>query len=317
MWKISLRRAKVFGEGDVGERIFFKKFFSNTSFSFLSSFWALLPIVPVVLLFAGGLCLAIVQSFGLWLPFAYEGGVWDAYGELAQMHVLESVGLSSWVAFASAALAVSGGLVVAYGVWKLPDALQKYAVIYKTPLILPHIAVGFIVLVFWSQSGVFSSAAYHLGLIRQTGDFPIITYSPFGFGLIMAYALKGAPFVIILAYGMLKRFDVRLVQTARMLGASETVVFLRLVVPYLRPVLHTTFIILFLYALGAFDIPFLIGGSSPEMLSIQVYNLYFKRELADRPQAMALLSLLFMFSAVFIVGYLRLAGRLTQGERKL
>lgn len=277
----------------------------------------LLPLLPLVLLFAGGLCLALGQSFGMWLPFAYDGGVWDAYTALAQPHVFKSILLSLWVAFVSAFLAVWLGLFLAYGVWKLPDTLQKYAVIYKAPLVLPHIAVGFIILVFWGKSGILSSLAYHLGAIEQTGDFPTITYSPYGLGLIMAYVLKGAPFVIILAYGMLKRFDFRLVQTARMLGGSESIIFFRLIVPFLKPVLHTAFIILFLYAVGAFDIPFLIGGSVPEMLPIKIYNLYFKRELTDRPQAMAILSLMFLFSAVFIAGYLRLAGRMHQEERKL
>lgn len=282
-----------------------------------AAFCFYLPLVPMGLLFAIGLFLALAQSFGWLLPFAYSGGALDAYKALAAPHVMMSVGLSLWVGAVSASLAVAGGLATAYMVWKLPGRLQKYAVIYKTPLILPHIAVGFIVLVFWSKSGVVSSIAYHLGLIKQTGDFPTFAYSSYGLGLIMAYTFKGVPFVIILAYGMLKRFDVRLVQTARMLGAGEAGIFFRLVIPFLRPVQHTSFIILFLYAVGAFDIPFLIGGSSPEMLPIKVYNLYFKRELANRPEAMAILSLLFVFSAGFIAVYLRLAGQITHGERKL
>jgi putative spermidine/putrescine transport system permease protein len=84
-----------------------------------------------------------------------------------------------------------------------------------------------------------------------------------------------------------------------------------------RPAMHTAFIILFLYSLGGFDIPYLVGESYPSMISIKVYNLYFKRELANRPEAMAILTCLFLFSLIFIWAYGKVTQRLTSQERKL
>lgn len=274
-------------------------------------------LVPLVVLFVGGLALAVAQSLGYLLPFPLDGGRFDAYRNLWQPHFFKSAGLSLGVAFAAAMSAVWIGAVIASVIWRLPDRLQRASIVYKVPLILPHIAVAFIVLLFWSRSGIFSAAAYHAGLIERIDQFPAVLFSGNGLGMIAAYAYKEIPFAILMAYAALKRLDQRVVFAARMLGGGEVMIFFRIIVPHLSRTLHTVFIILFLYAFGAFDIPFLLGESSPGMLSIEAYNLYFRRELADRPTAMAVLTCMFLFSLVFIWGYTRVASRLQPRERKL
>jgi putative spermidine/putrescine transport system permease protein len=274
-------------------------------------------LLPLIVLFAGGLALAAAQSFGFFLPFPYEGGTLDAYRKLLEPHYLASAGLSFFVALTSAVISVAVGAVVAYLIWRLPDRLEGAAVIYKVPLILPHIAVAFIVLVFWSKSGVISSIGYHLGLVETVSEFPSVLFSGNGFGMILAYIYKEIPFTILLAYAVLKRMNPQQIQTARMLGAGEGRVFTRIVLPHMARTLHTAFIILFLYSFGAFDIPFLLGESSPGMLSIEAYNLYFRRELADRPAAMAILTCMFLFSLGFIWLYTRVAASMKSRERKL
>ncbi|GAB7023012.1 ABC transporter permease [Salidesulfovibrio brasiliensis] len=274
-------------------------------------------LVPLALLFAGGLALAVAQSLGYMLPFDYHGGRFDAYANLLTERCIKSAALSLYVAVVSAGLSVAVGSVLAYGIWRLPERLERAAIVYKVPLILPHIAVAFIVLIFWSKSGVVSAAAYHAGLVASIDQFPSVLFSGNGLGMILAYTYKEIPFTILLAYAVLKRMDPQLVTTASMLGASEPRVFLRVVLPHMAKTLHTTFIILFLYSFGAFDIPFLLGESTPGMLSIEVYNLYFRRELADRPTAMAILTCMFLFSLFFIWLYTRVAKQMQPRERKL
>ncbi|QJT07801.1 ABC transporter permease [Oceanidesulfovibrio marinus] len=273
--------------------------------------------LPCVALFGGGLALAIAQSFGVALPFPYEGGAFAAYQELTRPHLAGSILLSLWVALASAGLSVICGSILAYAIWRLPNALQRWTIIYKTPLILPPIAVGFLAIIFLSRSGVLSSLAFHIGLVDTPADFPSILYGGWGGGIILAYLYKETPFVVLLSLAALRRLDPGLVQTAHMFHASRATIFRTIILPHLAPVLHTVFIILFLYSFGAFDIPYLVGESSPGMLSVEAFNLYFKRTLADRPTAMALLTLMFLFSVGFIVIYTRTASRLGQKERKL
>lgn len=274
-------------------------------------------LIPLALLFLGGLAMTVAQSLGFWLPVPHEGGLFAAYEELLRPHILASAAHSLWVAAVATAISVALGAVLAYLIWRLPERLERLSVVYKVPLILPHIAVAFIVLIFWSQSGIMASIGHHLGLVNTVQDFPSVIHGGSGAGMILAYVYKEVPFVIILAFAVLKRLDPRLVQTAAMLGAGPATIFFRVALPHMRPALHTASIILFLYAFGAFDIPFLLSESSPGMLSMEVYNLYFRRDLINRPVAMAILVCMVIFSLGFIVAYTRIAARLSGKDRKL
>lgn len=283
--------------------------------------WRLSPLaLPLAVLFAGGLALAVAQSLGYGLPVPSETVGLAAYSQLATPKIYTTWALSLWVGFASAFASVWIGLLLAWGIWRLPARLQPVATVYKLPLILPHIAAGFIVLLLFSQSGVFASLAYHLGLIEMPREFPSILYGSYGLGMILAYMFKEIPFAILLCLAALRRLDPQLENTAIMLGAGRLQRFRSIIVPHCTPVMHTAFIILFMYGFGAFDIPWLLAGSSPGMLAVEVYNLYFLRDLANRPTAMAILSGMFVFSLVSIVLYTRVAkrmGRQGQKERTL
>ncbi|WP_285908022.1 ABC transporter permease [Pseudodesulfovibrio pelocollis] len=281
----------------------------------------LLPLSPLILpmglLFLGGLALALAQSLGFWLPVSHQGELLDAYKAALAPHYLASMAFSLTIAFVSAGLSVAFGTLGAWAMWNMPPLLQRASMIYKMGLILPHMAVAFVVLILWSRTGFISAIAFHMGLVDDPGQFPAILHSGNGAGMIIAFVAKETPFAMLLALAVLARTDRRLVQVARMLGAGPVRIFVSVVLPRLTPALHTAFIILFLYTLGAFDIPFLLAESRPGMLSIEIYNLYFKRELTDRPTAMALLVVLFVFSVAFIMVYSHVASRLEDRVRKL
>lgn len=275
-------------------------------------------ILPYLVLFCGGVFLTVCQSVGLLTPLPHAGGAIDAYARLlTDPAFIASFIFSLGVAAASALCAVAAGTILAYRVWLLPKQLATAALVYKIPLILPHIAVAFVILVFWSRSGILASVAHSLGIIQSMHDFPNILYSGWGIGMILAYTLKGTPFAMLLVMALLVRFDARQIQTAAMLGASGLRIFFTIIIPRLAPAMHTGFIILFLYSFGAFDIPYLLSESRPGMLSIHVYNLYFKHDLARRPEAMAILTIMFCFAVLFIVAYSKVVSRLENGVRKL
>ena len=278
----------------------------------------LLPLlIPFALLFIGGVALTVAQSLGFFLPVPVDGGLWAAYtAVLTDGSFWASFGFSLYVALVSAGMSVVLGAVLAYNVWKLPRVLQGPAVIYKIALVLPHISIAFIVLVLLSQSGFVASVAQNLGLVDEPADFPALLFAGNGIGLMAAYVFKGLGFTILMCLALLKRLDPRYITTARMLGASRVTVFRQVVIPHLAPVLHASFIILFLYAFGAFDIPYLLSESAPGMLSISVFNLFFQRGFEHRPEAMAMLVVMFAFSCVFISLY-ALVARRAKGVRKL
>lgn len=285
---------------------------------------ALCPLLVLLLVpFLAGVGLTAAQSLGWLLPVQYAPDVrdawdmWAAWRQLAQPHMAGSLLLGVRVAGLSALLSVAGGALLAYGVWRLPPRMQLAALVFRVPLVLPHIVVAFLAIVFWSRSGLVSAALHQAGIIGGQAQFPALLWGGDGTGMVMAYVYKELPFVMLLAVASLRRLDPRLPETARMLGAGRWAVLRDVVVPHLAPVLHASFLILFLYAFGAVEIPLLLGESTPAMPGVAAYDLYFLRSLEDRPAAAALLTLLLLCCAGFVAAYVRLVAGLHGRERQL
>lgn len=274
----------------------------------------LLPLlVPYVALFVGGLALTFLQSLGFLNPLGNSDLSLAAYSAIASSQTIRTSFLFSCrTAFLSAAASVVCGTGLAYGIWKYRPG--QIGTVSKIGLILPHVSVAFLVLLIFGQTGLLASLCRQIGLISSSADFPRLLFAGNGLGMILAYTFKGTAFTVLMVGTALFGFDQRLIQTARMLGASPSRIFLHVTLPRMLPAMHGTFLILFLYAFGAFDIPFVLGESRPEMLAVRIYNIFFQRDLADRPEAMALLATMFFFSAIFIAVYNNVAIRLGSGR---
>lgn len=280
---------------------------------------SLLPLLlPFLAIIGGGLLITGLQSFGLFMfSYTYED-MFFAYKELfTDSWFVESAMFSLYVALTATLISIVLGTLFAYLIWKLPGRYHSRTVIYKIPLILPHIAVGFIAVILLSKTGILSSIAYQLGFIDSFESFPNLLYTRSGIDLIIAYIYKETPFVMVMVYAILSRFDRRLIDTAGMLGASTLRSFFTLILPFIMPVLNTTFIILFIFSFGGFDLPFVLGDSYPGMITIRIYEYFFQKDMAMRPVAMAMLTLVFTFSLIFIFTYLKFSSRLERGVRKL
>jgi putative spermidine/putrescine transport system permease protein len=138
-----------------------------------------------------------------------------------------------------------------------------------------------------------------------------------GWGVVLAYVYKETPFGLLFLVPVLRAIPHELISTARGLGASPWLTFWTLIVPRLLPALGTVFLILFIFTFGAYDIPFVVGESSPSMVSQYLYRAYFVAPLDQRPLASGGLIILFLLSLGTVVGYSFLAGSLDEKERTL
>jgi putative spermidine/putrescine transport system permease protein len=279
----------------------------------------LAPLVLFFLITVGtGIIHGFFQSLALAGPPRF---VRESSGSVSLLHgyrylfgetdFLLSAGYTVYIALVTAILAVTIGAVMAYMLWCAPERIRRTGGIYRLPIILPHIVVAFLTILFWSGRGVMATTAAFLGM----DSFPDLLYAPGGSGIILGYVYKEFPFVMLLVLAVLQRIPERYVLTARMLGASPVRIFFRVILPLIIPVLNQLFIILFLYALGGFDIPWLLGSSRPRMIPMTVYSLYFQGNLSDRAAAAAALSLLTVFAALFVVIYSRSVRKLSARER--
>jgi putative spermidine/putrescine transport system permease protein len=279
----------------------------------------LLPLmIPFLCFFVLGIIYTFLQSLGFLVPTGTEGKGFGYFIEtITSTWFASSFFYSLWVALVSGIISMVIGTILAYFIWRLPNRFQPISLVYKIPLILPHITVAFISFLFWSQSGIVSSWLNNLGLIKEYTNFPNFLYSGYGWGIILTYIFKEVPFVILMVFTMLRKLDPRQIDTAKMYGAGRFQTFRSIILPFISPVVSTTFIIIFLYSFGAFDVPFIIGESKPAMLSIQAFNNYFQRDLAYRPYSMVILVVMFLFSTIFIGIYTKVVKRIDPRVRKV
>lgn len=259
-------------------------------------------VVPFAVVFLGGIALSVAQSFGAFSPVDSAVSGIAAYRRLlTDPWFLSNARFSASVAFRSAAISILGGMILAAMIRQLPRGYTGPAMLYQIPLILPHLTVALITILLFGNSGFLARIAAAGESLGMPLPWSSPLYDSRGHGLVIAYVFKGLPFATVLILPVLRRMDPRLIETAGMLGAGRTATFLKVIVPEIVPVSASAFIILFLYAFGAYDIPFVLGSARPQMLSIAAYNLYFERQLAMRPIAFAMLSL--MAAASFLLLY--------------
>jgi spermidine/putrescine transport system permease protein len=125
--------------------------------------------------------------------------------------------------------------------------------------------------------------------------------------LVMVYT--ELPFAILPIYAAAEKFDFRLLEAARDLGAGPLRAFWTVFLPGVRRGLLTALLVTLIPALGSYVVPDLVGGPTSEMLG----NKIAQRTFADRnlPHASALSALLAL--AVLVPSALSIA--LERGRR--
>lgn len=258
------------------------------------SFWQpyilLLPaLVLLVGLFLGGVTLALVQSLGYFplvglkeITFQYYFEVWSSPEFLA------ALGYSLYLSFVSSVIAVIIGVFLAYQLIKLPQEHWLIKLIYKLPIIVPHIIASLLVFLFLTQSGLLSRVLYQLGFIEKLQDFPRLVFDRWGIGIILVYIWKEVPFIALVTYTVLKHINNSFSEVAANLGASRWQIFWNIYFPLSLPSIGSAFIIVFAFSFGAFEIPYLLGPTYPKTLPVLAYQKYISSDLLQRPYAMVI-----------------------------
>jgi spermidine/putrescine transport system permease protein len=133
--------------------------------------------------------------------------------------------------------------------------------------------------------GGLKRALVALGLVGETQN---LLYTPGAVLLVMVYTFL--PFAILPVYAAAEKFDFRLLEAARDLGAGRLRAFVSVFLPGIERGLLTACLVVFIPALGSYVIPDLVGGPGGEMLG----NKIAQRVFVDRnlPHASALSALL-------------------------
>jgi putative spermidine/putrescine transport system permease protein len=244
--------------------------------------WTLLPALFVLVgLSGGGLVLAMGRvGWADWTTVLQDGRVWRA------------LGFSLWIALASSLLAAVLGTLLAVLLRQPFRGRGLLGGLLAASLTLPH-AVGAVGMLFLlSQSGLLSRLAFAMGLTAAPADFPALTHDGWGLGIILHYVWKEAPFVALVLLAALRGRVVEQEQAARTLGAGPWRAFRHVTLPALTPALLAASVITFGFALGAYEVPLMLGTHDPQALPVLAWQAFTDADLARKPQAVAMALLL-------------------------
>ncbi|WP_246238183.1 ABC transporter permease [Alkalicoccus luteus] len=220
-------------------------------------------------------------------------GLFSAYTELLTGRTFwASFGISVYVSFISAVLSVVIGL------W-LVRLLHRYflrddwKLAVWFPMLIPHFAAAYLTVLFFSPGGWFASVSASAGL----DGFPILVNDPLYIGVILTYLWKEIPFVVLMLLPVYQELDWRMEEAARSLGAGAWTRFKTVELPWSGPVLLEVWLILFVFMLGAYEIPVLLGVTYPSMLPVLAFEWFYQAGWSQRPLAQAMMVVLTAISA--------------------
>jgi putative spermidine/putrescine transport system permease protein len=120
-------------------------------------------------------------------------------------------------------------------------------------------------------NGVLNSALMSTGLIET--PFSLVRNE---IGVVIGMVHYMLPFGILPLYASMRSIDARILNAARSLGAPAFTVFRRVFLPLTMPGLFSSFILIFVFSLGFYVTPAILGGGRvmmvAEYISVQVHE---------------------------------------------
>ena len=270
----------------------------------LKPYILLAPVAIILISIMGfGIANCVMQSLGYMPYIGAENISFRFYKEVIRDSVfLESLIFSLKTSFISSTVAVFIGVILAYFLSQEKLSKIKESLL-NLPVIIPHIVVVMLMITIFSQSGIISRILYSLNIISDSSQFMSLVSDKNGVGVILVYLWKGIPFTIITAYNILKNISNNLEKVAINLGASKLQCFRYIILPLASPTIISSFIILFAFSFGSFEVPFLIGPKTPKALSVSAYTSYISSDLSQRSYAMVINVILSSLSFILLIVY--------------
>ena len=238
-------------------------------------------------IFVTGIVMGLLQSFGYFKAVGLTEFTLKYYREvLMDSNFLSSLKFSLYTSALSSSIAVVLGVLLAYSILQMKGNKEAVELLYRVPIAVPHIVAALLVYNIFSQTGILPRVLFEAGLIKDQDQFPSVLYEPNGIGIIAAYIWKETPFVALTTYTVLSNVSKKLSDVAYNLGANKKQVFFYVLLPLIMPSVLSSFIIIFAFSFGAYELPLLLGPTQPKALSVQAFIEYSNPVLQNRPYAM-------------------------------
>jgi len=259
----------------------------------------------LVLLFLIPTFIVFAIAFKPATPLGGIGPGWslDTLRSLSNPNYPAIIWRTLWLSFATTALCIALAVPTGYFMAK---ASRKVRQILLLLIIIPF-WTSFLIRIFaWKvllhPDGPVKRALVFLSLADESTS---LLYNAGTVLLVMVYTYL--PFAVLPIYAAAEKFDFRLIEAARDLGAKSLRAFFTVFLPGIRRGLMTAILVVFIPSLGSYVIPDIVGGPNSEMIG----NKIAQRTFTDRnlPHASALSAFLTLAVMAPLVAMLFLQGR--------
>jgi putative spermidine/putrescine transport system permease protein len=145
--------------------------------------------------------------------------------------------------------------------------------ILKIPLFMPYLVTAFVFWVLLYPKGYIGIIFQKLFVeyFRLMEEAPALVSDPYGIAIIICGSWMRFPYAFVIIHGLLQMLDPSLEEAARTLGARTGRIIRRIYLPLLGYGLLSVILLNFLALFIAFSIPFVLGASWPQFLSVFIY----------------------------------------------
>lgn len=181
--------------------------------------------------------------------------------------------------------------------------LRRPSLIFYLGLIFPPVVAGFLGVQWLGQSGWLSRLLYHFGWIEHASEFPEWVYGHQPWALIFVHGLLITPFFTLLFYDLYHRVHLRkMMHMSQNFGIHRGHFWRYALGPLLFRKTFPLWILYIVLIMGSYEIPLVMGGIHPKMLSVFIVDKLQKFDLNGMPQAYAAAVLYFLI-AILIIGF--------------
>jgi putative spermidine/putrescine transport system permease protein len=208
---------------------------------------------------------------------------------------------SLYLAVLVAVVSVSIGFPFTYLLTRLTRRAQTlWLVFLLSVLSLSEVIIAFSWSLLLSRTAGVSNVLVWLGLMDKPES-----WSPGFVAVMFGFCYLTLPYTVLMLYPPVSRLDRELTEAARTLGASPVRAFFTVVVPVLRTAILGALILVFVFSLGVYLIPQILGRPEHWTLSVLITDQAIYQSNVPFAAALAvflLLTSLALIALTFVVG---------------
>lgn len=270
-----------------------KSFFSSNA----SFFWGIVALVWQAIFFYIPLSFLVATSF-----VSFSPTLQSSYFTL-EHYVQLFKPIYALIFFRSLALATSTvfiTLIIAYPVaYYVALKVTRWKELFFALLVLPF-WTNFLLLVYaWyfllENDGLINSLLLHWGVISKPIYLMNSTFAVY-IGMVYCYL----PFMLLPLYSTLEKFNVKLLEASKDLGATYFQTFKRIILPLTWPGIRTGAVLVFVPAFGEFVVPALLGGDKNMYVGSVITHYFLTIRNVSLGSAFTCLSVAVLFFLLFM-----------------